>query len=63
MKIFYRGVLVSLLSFSPFGIELLAQEDGKVPILAVKKVKTAIKLDGVLDEPDWLAADTTGLFY
>lgn len=63
MKFFYRGVLVSLLSFSPFDAELLAQEEVKVPVLSVKKARTAIKLDGILDEADWLAADTTDLFH
>lgn len=62
MNFFTRGLFLGLLSVGPFGIELLAQDDNKAPILNVKKAKSAIRLDGVLDEADWLEADTASSF-
>ena len=41
---------------------LLAQNKPGTPLL-IKKAKGAIKLDGVLDEPDWVKADVAKDWY
>jgi len=43
-------------------ITLRAQNDNIAPILMAKKAQHIIKIDGVLDEKDWLEADSTGKF-
>lgn len=61
MKIFHRGIVLGFLIAGSFAHNSLAQ-DNNAPTLYVKKATSAIKLDGVLDEEDWITADSTGQF-
>jgi hypothetical protein len=60
----FRTLLVFIIFFNPFAEELFAQEKNKPgKDFNIRKANGAIKLDGVLDEPEWLAADIATNFY
>lgn len=63
MRPILRGIFFFSFLISPFGFELVAQETENKPVLQIRRAKGAIKLDGILDEKDWLEADTTGRFH
>jgi hypothetical protein len=60
----YRTFLVFAIFFNGFAEELFAQEKNKQgKEFSIRKANGTIKLDGVLDEPEWLTADIATNFY
>ncbi len=61
MKWFSVGCAVLIFAIS-LPLDATAQNGSIPPVLQIKRSKTLIKLDGILDEADWLEADSTDRF-
>src|SRR5204863_4454532 len=52
-----------LLLYCCLGISLIGQKKNQSFQLRIQQAVSAIKIDGMMDEPAWLEADSTGRFY
>jgi Domain of unknown function (DUF5916)/Carbohydrate family 9 binding domain-like len=62
MKLFVNALIISII-FPQFVFSQTGNYTRERPSLEIKKAKAAIKIDGIIDEIDWLEAQQTSKFH